>query len=92
MSYYTDRPVKGTGTGGQFNPAAPKSVEMLDWVLGQPAGTRLTRNLLPCSHHIADGVLRHAKATGLVTPSGYRTAVSAPLPPPDEPQMLWGDS
>lgn len=76
MPYYTERLVKGKGTGGQFNIYAPKSIEMLNWILSQPQGARLTRNGLPCSHHIADGVLQFARREGLVR-GGVRTAKSA---------------
>jgi hypothetical protein len=68
--HYTERPVKGSGTGGQFNINSPKAQETVRWVLSQPAGTRLTRDgvhcAVPCANHVADGVLCQAREYGVL--------------------------
>lgn len=69
--YYTDRQVKGSGTGGQFNPQARKSRVALDWIISQRPGTRIRRSdvrgSVTCSNHVADGALHEAEKVGLVS-------------------------
>lgn len=64
MNYYTERRVKGHGTGGQFRIDQPKAQECLRFILAQPSGTRVSRSDCPCSHHIADGTLTWAVSHG----------------------------
>lgn len=76
MVYYTDRPVKGSGTGGQVNPQSPKPREALDWIISQRPGTRIRRNDMPFSHHVADHALHEAEEMRLVTEGRVRTDVA----------------
>jgi hypothetical protein len=71
--YYTRRPVKGTGTGGQVNATQPKVQATLRWIRAFPAGAVLPRrDDYPASHHIADEAKRIALADGLLVPEGRK--------------------
>jgi hypothetical protein len=73
MSYYTQRPVKGTGTGGQAHAGQPKVQETLAWIRAFRAGAILpSRNQYPASHHVADEARQIALADGLLVVEGRK--------------------
>lgn len=80
-SYYADKPVKGSGTGGQVNPQSEKSVEIIVWIYKRRPGTRIRRDDPPASHHVNDLALKNAERMNLVTPKPHvRTGIGWPDP------------
>jgi hypothetical protein len=70
--YYTKRPVKGTGTGGQATVTQPKVQEVLRWIRALPMGAGPRRADYPSSHHVADLARQVAVADGLMVHTGGR--------------------
>jgi hypothetical protein len=75
LMYYTDRDVKGSGTGGQFNPQSPKAREVLDWIYTQKPGKRILRDDAPACHQISDGEIKEAIKMNLIDDQGVRTEI-----------------
>ena len=65
--YYTDKPIKGSGSGGQFNPQSPKAIEAIIWIYTRRPGRRIKREDVPVSHLVADGALHTAEQMNLVS-------------------------
>jgi hypothetical protein len=70
--YYTKRPVKGTGTGGQASATQKKVQEILRWIRALPMGADPVRSEYPSSHHVADLARQVAVADGLMVHTGGR--------------------
>lgn len=91
--YYTDRDVKGSGTGGPFNPQSPKAIEVLIWIYKQRPGTKILRNASPVCHQITDGEIREAVKMNLLDEHHIRTEIGWPSrlirEQPIDWQALW---
>lgn len=93
MVYYTDRDVKGSGTGGPFNPQSPKAKEVLMWIYEQKPGKRILRDDPPACHQISDGEIKEAIKMNLIDDQGIRTEIGWPArlirSQPIDWQALW---